>query len=125
MDHLSRHTANERPVRIQYKCLFPIYVFPDMKLLFPKTELYCSVSHFRHSYICARFLYFQDRSAILLLGNMWTDPGNIEKAYRHINVEIGTEAAQFSEKEYINGIAVAVWMLQPSHKSWQENSART
>jgi hypothetical protein len=28
--------ANEGPVRIQYKCLVPIYVFPEMKLLFPK-----------------------------------------------------------------------------------------
>jgi hypothetical protein len=27
-----------------------------------------------------------------------------------MNVEIGTEAAQFPEKEYINGIAVAVWL---------------
>jgi hypothetical protein len=26
-----------------------------------------------------------------------------------MNVEIGTEAAQFSEKEYINGIFVAVY----------------
>jgi hypothetical protein len=30
------HTANEGPVKIQYKCLVPIYVFPEMKLLFPK-----------------------------------------------------------------------------------------
>jgi hypothetical protein len=28
-----------------------------------------------------------------------------------MNVEIGAEAAQFPEKEYINGIAFAVWWI--------------
>ncbi len=30
-----------------------------------------------------------------------------------MNVEIGAEAALFPEKEYINGIAVAVWLTFP------------
>jgi hypothetical protein len=30
------YTANEGPLRIQYKCLVPIYVFSELKLLFPE-----------------------------------------------------------------------------------------
>jgi hypothetical protein len=45
---------------------------------------------------------------ILLQGNMWTDPRNILITHRYMNVETETEAAQFSEKEYINGIFLAV-----------------
>ncbi len=37
-----KYTANEGPVRIQYKCLVPIYVYPEIKfsgLVISKTEL--------------------------------------------------------------------------------------
>jgi hypothetical protein len=60
------YTANEGPVRTQYKCLVAIYVFPEMKLrslVISKTELLCSVSQFPHSCICERFIYSMDPSA--------------------------------------------------------------
>ncbi len=74
------HTANEGPVRIQYKGLVPIYVFTEMKLLFPKHNYYV-LSRSSYTHISVRDLYIS---------------------------RIGTEAAQFPEKEYINGIFVAV-----------------
>ena len=62
------YTANEGPVRIQYKCLIPIYVFPEMKLLFPKQNYnVLSPSSYTHRH-GERFLCFQDRSAYSAAG---------------------------------------------------------
>ncbi len=59
--------------------------------------------------ISARDLYISRIGLpILLQGNMWTEPRNIQTPHRQMNVEIGTEAEQFPEKEYINGIFLAV-----------------
>ncbi len=70
------YTAKEGLVRIQYKCLVPFYVLPEMKLLFPKqNNNVLSPSSF--TYISVRDLYISRIGLpILLQGNMWADAGN-------------------------------------------------
>ncbi len=70
------HTANEGLVRIQNKCLV-LYVFPEMKLLFPKQN-YNVMSPNSYTHISVRDLYISRIGLpILLQGNMWTDNENI------------------------------------------------
>jgi hypothetical protein len=104
------YTANEGPVRIQYKCLVPINVFPEMKLCSLPKKNYNVRSPNSYTHISLRDLYISRIGlSISLQPNMWTDPGNIEIAHRHMNVEIGADAGQFPEKEYIYGISVALF----------------
>jgi hypothetical protein len=78
-----RYTANEGPVRIQYKCLVHIYVLPEMKmrslaaLLFPK-ENYNVLSPNFHILVSVSDLYIP-RIVLLVLPqlNRQIDPGNI------------------------------------------------
>jgi hypothetical protein len=70
-------TANEGPVRIQYKCQVPLNEFSEMKLLFIKQN-YNVLSPSSCTHISVRDLYISRISLpVLLQGNMWTNPGDI------------------------------------------------
>jgi hypothetical protein len=74
---LRLYTANEGPLRIQYKCLVPTYVFPEMKQLFPKQN-YNVLSSSSYTHISERDLYISWVGLpTLQQENMWTDPWNI------------------------------------------------
>ncbi len=60
-------------MRIQYKCLVPIYVLPEMKLLFQKQN-YNVLSPSSYNPISVRNLYISRIGLpIVLQENMWTD----------------------------------------------------
>jgi hypothetical protein len=70
-------TANEGPVRIQYKCLVPIYLFPEMKLLFQKQNIMFPVPTL--IYLREIYIYFQDRSAYSAAGKY------VDRSWEFIN----------------------------------------
>jgi hypothetical protein len=66
------HTAKEGMVRIQYKCLVPIYVFLEIKLSFPK-QIYTVLSLSFYTHMSVRDLYISRIGLpILLQGNIGT-----------------------------------------------------
>jgi hypothetical protein len=84
----------------------------NLKQIFPRKRSCAATVPSFHIHVSVSNLYILTIDLpILLQENMWTDPGNIDKSVTdtsHMNVAIGTEAAQIPEKEYINGIFGAV-----------------
>ncbi len=77
-----------------------------MKEIFKEKELRDHSPNFHiHVSVCDRFIYSHDRSAYSAAGKYMDRSWEI--AHRQMNMEVGTEAAQFPEKEHINGIFVA------------------
>ncbi len=63
--------------------MIPIYVFPEMKLLFPKQNYYVLFPS-SYTHISVRDLYISRIGLpILLQENMWIDIGNIYRSQTH------------------------------------------
>ncbi len=67
--------AKEVSVTIQYKCLVPIYVFPELKLL----SLKQNYNVLSPSSFSQRFIYFQDGSAYSAAGKY------VDRSWEYIN----------------------------------------
>jgi hypothetical protein len=80
----------------------------NFKQIFPEKE-YRGLSPNFHFHVSVSELYIPTMGLPVLLEEICRlILGIYTIAQRHMNVEIGAEAALFPEKEYINGIAVAV-----------------
>ncbi len=80
----------------------------NLKQIFPEKE-YRGLSPNFHIHVSVGELYIPTVGLPVLLEEICRLILGIYKSLKDVNVEIWAEAALFPEKEYINGIAVAVW----------------
>ncbi len=88
----------------------------------------CAATFPISTFMCLWAIYIFSRSICLFCCRKYVDRSwEYKIAHRHMNVKSGIKAAQFPEKEYINGIFVAGWYLCYSRKLAQnsEKSSET
>jgi hypothetical protein len=96
------HTANEGLVIIQYKCLVPIYVFPEMKMC---SIVISETGQFLHSRICERFTYTQDRSAYFAATKY------VDRYWEYINRSQTHESRNWDCGRSIPFLGIQTWYL--------------
>ncbi len=106
------YTANEGPVRIQYKCLVSIYVFPEMKLLFPKQNYNVLSPSPYTTLIYLWEIYIFPGSVCLCCCREICGPFlGIYKSLKDTGMWNLGLRPQFPEKEYMNGIFLVVYPM--------------
>jgi hypothetical protein len=98
MKIIFHYLGQERTARQNTEISKQIFPEKEYRGLSPKFHIHASVSD----------LYIPTIGLPILLEEICRPILGLYKSLRHMNVEIGAEAALFPEKEYIKGIFVAV-----------------
>jgi hypothetical protein len=91
--------------------IFILHHKENGKQIFPEKELHGHSHNFYIHVSVSDLQYIFPRSICLFCCRKYVDQSweYINPSQTHMNVEIGTEAVQFPEKEYINGIFIALF----------------